>query len=250
MHKEKGEDSSEIDVQKLCKETLARIKHHRYKNNTTDIEFYETFKNFFTTYMRFDYEFSVQDLEEKIEKIYFDDNLKEHLRRLTSKAEVIEYKDEPYSRDELNDLFDDFEIVVEKIMDAHHKKNSWFKNLFSWFKKEKTHVMPKAHKERHDKHDKKLRKEDTKKEEVQTKKDVTNVEDKQDDMPKPAKQKKKTKQAKPSFQQKINKAQKIQDTNKLQALYDDLLEEYNNMTEDKQSKYYDKIEEIYEKLTS
>lgn len=240
MSKKSGETTKRINIDALCKETLDKIKHHRTKNNTTDIEFYEVYKEFFIKYLDFDHEFSVQDLEEKIEKTYFDQELKTHLRRLGKEAEVIEYKDNPYSREELNELLDDFEMVVEKILDSHHEKKGFFTKLLGWFKpSKKHHIKPKAHKEKHEDHDKK----NEAFQEAKPDKKVTVESEKK-------KSKSVKKDDKLTFKQKLDEALKLEDKEELQLIYDDLLEQYNNLSEEKQAMYYDELEEIYEKLIS
>ena len=278
-----SEKDGELDLFRLCSDTIDKVDHYRSKNTTTDVEVYTVVKTFFSAYFEIEKEYSIHELQDKINTTYFDEGVRENLLQIIHKLEVVEYEDSPYQEKELDSILSEFRSILVTLRDEEKDDSGFFSNLFSWFSSDKDEKSE----ERSVSVETKSISQDTE-EESEDEKDMSDVEipnsnntkkemkdyldvrgvEYDEDMLKDEiyelvkeekkkhkrmnklkdKQKSEGSGQKESFKKRLEKAHEIKDEDKLQTIYDSLLEEYERFSDEKKSKYYDDIEALYERL--
>ncbi len=106
---------------------------------------YNTVKDFFKEYIESDYEFTTGELVSELEKTFVELETRKKLAPFLEKIKVIEYKDNPYTEEQVRELFKEFDEIVTSLVRNYGKKKrkGFFARLFG--KKEETPPVKEEH---------------------------------------------------------------------------------------------------------
>ncbi len=127
MVKERGEDNSkDYSINKLIlkKAINKKINFILSKAFISEKEVYYLIRSFFKKFLEIDYEFTSEELNNELRKIYLTNELQEKVKLLFKKISKVEYASKPFSKDELIRLLNDFKSIIDELIIAHYKKES------------------------------------------------------------------------------------------------------------------------------
>lgn len=126
-------DSFDTGSKKLLGESIQRkIAYYLTKSKVLDSDLYLVVKDFFTEMLGITQEITCKELKSELNKIYMDGITREKLDLFLDRVSLIEYKDEPYSDEDLRRLLHEFEYLVDAIIKASRRgeKKGFFATLF------------------------------------------------------------------------------------------------------------------------
>jgi hypothetical protein len=138
VEKKRGDDTSSNTQKKLILKKAAnkKIEHLRSKAYISEKEVYDLVRSFFKKHLTIDYEFTHEELMNELKKIYLSPDLQEKVKGLFEDVSKIEHTSKTFTREELEEILKDFELVVDGLIVSHYQqKKSFFTKIKDSFHK-------------------------------------------------------------------------------------------------------------------
>ncbi len=119
----------------LKEQALQRIDFLLSKKIVTEEELYYFVKEFFKQYLHLDYEFTYEELEEELNKIFIDEETREMLDKFLEEVSFIEFSDIKLSDKEIKDLLKTFALIIDMIIHEELPKDSEARRLIESLRK-------------------------------------------------------------------------------------------------------------------
>lgn len=112
---------------------LKRTSYLLSKRVVKEQEVYNLVRDFFKEYLQVDYEFTKEELEEEMKKVYLEPKMRDKISSFLNRAFSIQYNEQPLEDKELRVLLQDFTKLVNTLI-HRYKKKSFMQKLMSRFK--------------------------------------------------------------------------------------------------------------------
>jgi hypothetical protein len=212
MVEDRGEDSSRaINRMALKKAAIRKVDRILSKPYISEREVYDTIRGFFKKHLGVDYEFTHKEIMDELKKVYLTTELKKRVETLLIKISEFEHTTKEYSKEELVSLLADFRTLVDEMIVVHYDNHKTpFAKIIDFFH----HLFPGKH------HD---------------------ILDEEEDIAL-------------EHQRHIVKMNMLLDNSKRQAetdikkakdTYQELMQVYNSLDEEKKNAYYKPVNELY-----
>lgn len=121
----KGEVSRSQELKTVKSEVLRKVSFLEHKAIIDYKEVYSLIRYFFKKYLDRDYEFTIRELREELQKTYIPANLREDTNKLLDTIERMEYATIHYTKDELVTILQVFRRVVESLVKTLTQQQSF-----------------------------------------------------------------------------------------------------------------------------
>ena len=116
----------EREKRELLKDiTLKKIGYYQKKGDVTDLEVYNTAKEFFKEYFNFNYEFTFDEFKGELDNVFLEESVKTAILSYVTTLSVIEYSDKKFERTELSDLLHQLEVIIHKLIIFEKELRPW-----------------------------------------------------------------------------------------------------------------------------
>ncbi|MCD6590227.1 hypothetical protein J7K74_03525 [Candidatus Woesearchaeota archaeon] len=125
----------------IKEQALEKIDFLLTKKIVTEEELYHFVKEFFKRYLHIDYEFTYEELEEELAKVFIDEDTREMLDKFLEEVSFIEFSDLKFTSEEIKELLKTFALIIDIIIPEELPPGSPGRALIERIKKEKALEM-------------------------------------------------------------------------------------------------------------